>query len=168
MSAEIVRAYATGVGSVVVGKRMGISYKTVLSALKRAGVPILRHGGSGGRRERVSDAVARRVVNLYHQDRWEKVVTIAARCGVATGAIYSILRRTNPDLKPKRVRGRRLIQFSKKELTALLTDYKKGCGLVALAESHQVSITVVARALREAGVILRGKGRPKLLRSCTA
>lgn len=45
---------------------------------------------------------------------------------------------------------------------SMVAKYNKGAGLVALAEEFELSVPVVRRVLAEAGVTIRGRGRPAL------
>lgn len=45
---------------------------------------------------------------------------------------------------------------------SMVSKYNKGAGLIALAEEFELSIPVVRRVLVNAGVTIRGRGRPAL------
>jgi len=52
------------------------------------------------------------------------------------------------------------IELKARALKQAVSSYNKGVGLVALAEKCGVSIPVIRRVLAEAGVTIRGRGRP--------
>lgn len=43
---------------------------------------------------------------------------------------------------------------------SMVAKYKKGAGLVALAEEFDLSVPVLRRTLVDAGAKIRGRGRP--------
>lgn len=43
---------------------------------------------------------------------------------------------------------------------SIVAQYNKGVGLVAIAEAVKLGVQIVRRVLVEAGVKIRGKGRP--------
>lgn len=53
------------------------------------------------------------------------------------------------------------IKLNARDTKKLVNGYtKKGKGLAALSEEMEISIPVVRRLLEEAGVKIRGRGRP--------
>jgi len=58
------------------------------------------------------------------------------------------------------IEGEPPLPFDDEGLKRLVAAYKDGTGLVALAEQWAVSTSTVRRILVEAGVTIRGRGRP--------
>lgn len=56
--------------------------------------------------------------------------------------------------------GRTRITVTSNKTRSLVTKYKKGAGLVALAEEFGLSTPVIRRLLTENDVVIRGRGRP--------
>jgi len=52
------------------------------------------------------------------------------------------------------------IELKARALKQAVKLYEKGEGLVILAEKYGVSLPVIRRVLAEAGVTIRGRGRP--------
>lgn len=56
--------------------------------------------------------------------------------------------------------GRPQIEVTANAVRSLVSKYTKGTGLVALTAEFDLSIPVIRRTLVNAGVTIRGRGRP--------
>lgn len=52
------------------------------------------------------------------------------------------------------------VEFEAEGLKRLVAAYKNGTGLVALAAQYHRTVQTIRRVLDEAGVTIRGRGRP--------
>ena len=56
--------------------------------------------------------------------------------------------------------ARARIEVAANQVRSMVSKYSKGVGLIALAKEFELSTPVIRRTLADAGVTIRGRGRP--------
>jgi transposase-like protein len=141
MRHQAISLYSTGVGSVIIGLQLGISYKSVLRIIKSAGIAIRRPGGPGGARKRLADETVNQMVRLY--GRGMTLEEIGRGTGRSFKVVHLALRKRGVKMRKP---GRRRVE-SELYKDARRLYLRGGLTLREVGERFNVSAGTVWRAV---------------------
>ena len=156
LTAEMVSRYESGDTTVAIARNVGVTPGTVNRALREAGVK-LRNRSEAATLASPSKAVGDRIAEIISRyESGDAPISIARDIGISPGRIRRILRKAGVQLRGRSEVNRSEIATGR--IAEITNRYESGDSTASIARDLDISPGTVNKALREAGIRVRGPG----------